>query len=109
MRFPNIYIRIIPMEEQRFTTLGDWFEIARGSYQIILTQMDDWRHIALVLVHELTELIICWRDHVTTAQADEFDQLWEIELQEGIQSPSVEAGFDKRCPYRKGHIWGVRM
>lgn len=109
MRFPEISIKIIPIKEQPFTTLGHWFEKEDNSFCILLTEMKDWRYVALVFIHEFTELFICWKEGITTDMADNFDSLWESELKKGLHKIEQEAGFDKRCPYRKGHVWGVRM
>lgn len=102
-------IKCISLLENRFTTLGDWMETAPGEFMITVTEMVDWRHETLVLLHELVEWAICQRDGVRTADCDAFDALWEQELRNGLQRPETEAGFDRRCPYRKGHVWGCRV
>lgn len=97
-----------PVAEQRFTTLGDWWE-ENGKFTISISIMDDWRHEFLVLMHELTEWAICQRRGVKTADCDAFDAMWEREIEAGLQRIETEAGFDRRCPYRAGHVWGCRM
>lgn len=108
-KFPNIVIKQLEREQLRFTTAGDWMMHEDGSFEIHLLKMDDWRYSAIVLIHELTEIFICWRLGITAQEADDFDRVWEDELKKGIQNLEKEAGFDKRCPYRKGHVWGARM
>lgn len=104
--FPRI--RFIPLMENRVTTLGDWGEDENGFWMTI-TEMSDWRMEFLVLIHELTEWAICQYMGVTTEEADAFDALFEKEYAQGLHPIEQEAGFDKRCPFRKGHIWGARM
>lgn len=99
----------MPISEQRFTTLGDWWESDAGNFAIAISEMPDWRHEFLVLIHELTEWAICQAKGVPTADCDAFDAMWEKELGQGLHGLEEEAGFDRRCPYRKGHVWGYRM
>src|SRR5271170_1136619 len=104
MKFPNI--KVVPVEDQRFTTLGDWWEEG-GHFEVRASEMSDWRHVYCVLMHELIEWAICQRDGVRTADCDAFDEEWENGIKAGIHPIEIEAGFDRACPYRKGHIWGV--
>jgi len=68
-----------------------------------------WQNKIAVIFHELIEATWCMSKGITTAECDGFDDLFEREYEAGIWPKSVEAGFDKRCPYRKGHIWGSRF
>lgn len=104
----NINILSIEQRDHRFTTIGDWWEDDAGILQIRITKMP-WRFEVAVLFHELIEFFICKADGIKTKECDEFDALFEREYESGIWPKSVEAGFDKRCPYRKGHVWGSRF
>jgi hypothetical protein len=107
VKLPKIIF--VPLSSQRFTTLGDWWQDCDGTYTIAVTEMRDWRYQFLVLMHELTEWSICCATGVSAKIADEFDAAWEEDIKSGLVSVSVEAGFDKACPYRQGHVWGARM
>ena len=96
------------MEDQRFTTVGDWGRSPNGEYFITIARLPDYRHQVLVLIHELVEWTICMLTGVSVEAADAFDALWEQELRKGLHEPEDEAGYDTRCPYRKGHVWGGR-
>lgn len=98
----------VSLQENRFTTLGDWKETPQG-FIITYTGMADWKYEFLVLIHEFTEWAICQRYRVPTYKCDAFDALWEAELKQGLHKLGDEAGFDRRCPYREGHVWGARM
>jgi hypothetical protein len=102
-------IIIVPIEYQRFTTIGDWYEDKYGNFTISISYLYDWKYEFLVLIHELTEWAICQSMGVKTQACDDFDGLWESEIKKGIQDINTEAGFDRRCPYRRGHVWGARM
>lgn len=102
-------IKLIPLQEQRFTTLGDWYEDSRGQFTIAISDMNDWRYEFIVLMHELTEWGICQARGVSTKDCDDFDARWEEDIRAGLVSPEIEAGFNKNCPYRIGHTWGARI
>jgi len=97
-----------PIEKLRYTTAADW-TIKKDVLTIWMCATKDWRYQAIVFMHEITEIFWCIKNGVTAKRADAFDSLWEKELEKGIHRPEEEAGFDKRCPYRGGHIWGARM
>lgn len=104
----NIKITFIPHKEHRFTTIGFWY-VEKNTLHIEISKEICWENRVAVLFHELIEAAICISKGITTEQCDEFDELFELEYAMGKWPKSVEAGFDKRCPYRKGHIWGSRF
>jgi hypothetical protein len=104
----NIDIHFIPHKEHKFTTIGHWF-FEHGVLHIQISQELYWKYQMAVLFHELIEAAMCRAADITTEECDQFDAVFEIEYAQGIWPKSVEAGFDKRCPYRKGHIWGSRF
>lgn len=105
----KIDVQFIPHAEHRFTTIGHWFETADGTLHIQISRELHWKYQVAVLFHELIEATMCRANGITTAECDEFDALFEREYDEGKWPKSVEAGFDRRCPYRRGHIWGSRF
>lgn len=108
MRFPRLNIHVLSdIKCQRFETLGDWKRHSDGSYTIWLTEMADWRHTALVLLHELVELLICHHRDVASDDCDAFDREWENEIAQGLHGIEEEAGCDRRAPYHDGHMAGI--
>ena len=112
----NIYIKEIPHEDHLFSTLGDWWigDANRnidqnGDIYIIISKIGDWRYFWAILFHELVEIAWCLYHGVTSEMCEAFDVMWEQEIKQGIQKAEDEAGFDIRCPYKKGHEWGVVM
>jgi hypothetical protein len=62
--------------------------------------MSDWRHEALIAIHELTEMVMCERDGVSQTLVDNFDKVYEESRAEGNTS---EPGDDPGAPYYKQH------
>ena len=104
----NISVQFIPHTQHRFTTIGHWF-VVDDTLHIQISREICWENKVAVLFHELIEAAWCINHAITTEQCDAFDDLFEREYEEGKWPKSVEAGMDKRCPYRKGHIWGRRF
>ncbi len=107
--YNGINLKIIPLSKMPFTTLGHWFLDDNSILQIRIVKMSDWRYEAAILIHELIEYWICFHKGITTKVCDEFDTLFEEEYKQGRWTKDIEAGFDKRCPYRTSHKWGARL
>jgi hypothetical protein len=93
----KITLRSIPHKEQRYKTVGDWFESEAHEVEIRSSQLSDWRREFLILVHELVEWGLCKTDGILQEAVDEFDKKHEDEQQE------IELGDLKDAPYRKQH------
>lgn len=92
-----------------YTTCGYWYwekPNNRGTLHVEVVKYQDWRYALAVWGHELIEAAWCWLRGITTEQCDFFDDLYEQEYEEGKQPLTSEGGFDKRCPYRVGHVLG---
>lgn len=96
----NIKIEVIPHDQQRYPTVGDWFFEPNGDLTIKVSKMSDARFEALVAVHELVEVLICQHDGVTQEQVDAFDMEYERTRPEGDDS---EPGDSVYAPYGKQH------
>lgn len=96
----KIIIETIPHEEQRYTTVGDWFYEPDGTLRIKVSDMEDKRLCKLVAIHELVEVLTCELNGVTQQQVDDFDMAYEANRPEGDDS---EPGDDSKAPYRKEH------
>ena len=104
----NRSVQFIPHLQHKFTTIGHWF-VENDTLTIQISEEVCWENRVAVLFHELIESAMCIAKGITTEECDAFDALFEREYEEGKWPKSVEAGFDPRCPYRKGHIWGTRF
>lgn len=96
----NINIEIIPHEQHRYTTVGDWWFDNHGVLQIRVSQLSDWRREALIAVHELVEVLICKHDGVSTETVDKFDKDFEASRK---PDNGDEPGDEPNAPYVKQH------
>jgi hypothetical protein len=93
-----------------FTTLGYWWfdePQNKGTLNIEVVKLSDWRFEAAVWGHELIEILYCKIVGVTTEQADEFDAMYERGYANGSIPKSREPGHDPKCCYHWGHMMGV--
>jgi hypothetical protein len=104
----KIEIQFIPHANHKHTTIGYWY-VENDTLTIQISEEICWENRVAVLFHELIESAWCISKGITTAECDAFDDMFELEYASGLWPKSVEAGFDKRCPYRKGHVWGSRF
>lgn len=96
----KIIIETIPHQEQRYTTVGDWYYDPDGTLHIKVSQLGDHRHENLIALHELVEVLTCELAGVTQQQVDEFDKAYEDNRPDGDES---EPGDATDAPYRKQH------
>jgi hypothetical protein len=93
-----------------YTTVGYWAwdqPNNKGQLRVFVARMRSKRHFIAVLGHELVEVLYCWLFHVTTEQADAFDEMYEAGYKDGTIPLAREAGHDKKAPYHAGHMLGV--
>jgi len=102
----NIKIEVIPHDQQRYPTCGDWFFDADGNLTIRVSRMSDWRHEALVAVHELVEVLLCKQRGISQSEVDAFDKQFEANRPEGNED---EPGDDPDAPYRKEHFFATNL
>jgi hypothetical protein len=105
----NIVIRVIPHDEQRYETPGDWYFDADGDLQIRVSQLGDWKAEACMAVHELVEVLLCKSRDISQEQVDEFDAEFERQRQEGLVGPDREAGDDAAAPYKREHRFATSI
>jgi len=96
----KIIIETIPHENQRYTTVGDWFTDKDGNLVIRCSALSDPRREALVKIHELVEVLACGFDGVSQEAVDKFDMDFEAKRLEGNDD---EPGDSPDAPYRKQH------
>jgi hypothetical protein len=77
----TVEIRVIPHDQQRYPTIGDW-EIVDGHktpnhLRISVSDLGDWRQEMAVAVHELIEALLCLHNGPTQEEVDAFDKEFE--------------------------------
>lgn len=70
-----MHIEIITVQhgDHRYNTVGDWYLLPDGTWQIQVSQMDDWRHWILIALHELVEMALCTHRGISAGMVDRFD------------------------------------
>lgn len=98
----RITINFIPQEDQRYATVGDWFNSGQIDNKIINVSKMDIRYEYLVAIHELIELALCDLNGISAKQVDAFDL---------SHLASEEPGMESDCPYRWQHLLatGIEM
>lgn len=105
----NIFVRVVKSSEQPFCTIGHWMYDKEGNLLILITKMKDWRYEFGVFIHEIVEWALCEYKGITVEECDKFDELYEEGYRTGKIPVKKEAGYDKHCPYHRGHVWGDRI
>lgn len=100
----KIIIEIVPHNDQRYATVGDWFYDKDGTIKIRVSNMGNWRYEAAVVVHELVEFLTCWSAGVKQEDVDDFDMEFEGRRELGDLS---EPGDDPRAPYVRQHCFAT--
>jgi hypothetical protein len=106
----KINIEVIPHKEHRYETVGDWWLDAEGVLQVRVSKMSDSRYSALVVIHELAEVLI--ESVKRTGQlvvpqslvdeTDKFDKAYEAAREP--DNEEGEPGCEPTCPVYQGHM-----
>lgn len=96
----NVNIQVIPHDQQRYETCGDWFFDTDGTLQIRVSKLSDWRREMLIAVHELAEVLMCKNDGISAESVDRFDMDFEKDRHPDDDS---EPGDSPDAPYVNQH------
>ncbi len=92
----KIIIETIPQKNQRYLTVGDYWDETDGTKRIAISEMGDWRYAVLVAVHELIESAICETRGISEPDIAAFD----------VEHPELgDPGRDERAPYHREHMF----
>jgi hypothetical protein len=103
--------RVIPTNQQRYPTAGDWWFDSHGSH-FRVSKLPKRRYEWLVFIHEFTEAELCRLSGVSEARVDAFDIAYE-ERRSGksVAIPGKtdnillsEPGDDPAAPYHYQHL-----
>jgi hypothetical protein len=111
----RIIIETVPHAEQRYDTVGDWYpkrtlEFDPATDQAIphevlvvkVSEMKDWKHEALVAMHELVEAILCYDQGIAPTEVDDFDM-------SGPGAGESDPGDHPNAPYRNAHCFATAV
>jgi hypothetical protein len=91
----KIHIETIKHDAHRYSTFGDWWRDAAGTWQIRVSEMKDHRDEILCAVHELVEAVLCEDNGVKEEAVTAFD----------VAHPNAEEpGELKDAPYHWEHF-----
>jgi hypothetical protein len=94
----NIEIRTIPQKDQRYATVGDyWQEGDRDIFRI--SDCGNRKYEWMVAIHELIEKALNESRNITNDQVDVFDKKSE--------NLEIEPGDEPDCPYRDTHCFAT--
>lgn len=105
----GINLKILPHQEQRYDTCGDWWIDEEGVWQIRVSKMADWRYEFLVFFHEVAEMAWCNINRVSEEAVSAFDIEFEKQRQDMIDAGNgasvehLEPGDATLAPYYWGH------
>ena len=96
----EINIKVIPHNEQRYETVGDYFRDEKGVMQIRVSEMSDKRYAFLVMIHEVAEVMLTETRGISEFDILAFDESFEANRIEGnIEEP----GDEPDAPYVDEH------
>lgn len=96
----EICIKIIPHNEQRYETVGDYWKDENGIWQIRVSQTKSDAVSLLVALHELVEFILVDWSCISEEEITKFDIEFERKRKRGNND---EPGFDTNAPYKNEH------
>jgi hypothetical protein len=103
----KIQIETIPHEQQRYPTVGDYWEDEGGVEQVRVSNMIDWRYEILVAVHELVEWALTKHRGIDEAAISDFDVDYERLRETGVVKG--EPGDSAKSPYRREHFFATNL
>jgi len=111
-RITGYDIRIIPHEQHRYETCGDWWYEGPEDNAVLhirVSQMPEQTHEQMVLIHELAEVILCNQQGVTQQDVDNFDTNFESNREVGLVSEEAEPGDSPNAPYKTQHCFATAI
>src|SRR5690349_17614535 len=102
----RINIEVIPHEQQRYPTVGDYW-VENGVQQVRVSSLPDWRYEILVAVHEIVELALTRHRGIPEDVISEFDVAFE-QSRESMEV-SGEPGDHPDSPYRREHFFATSL
>jgi hypothetical protein len=99
----NVTIKVIPHQDQRYNTPGDWWFDGDGNLEIRVSDLGNHDQENCIAFHEYFEAITCRKSMIDEKTVSDFDMKYEKERAEGLHEQHEEPGFDNRAPYREQH------
>lgn len=100
----RIVMEVIPHADQRYDTLGDYWQDPDGTLQFRTSDLGDWRYNFSVLLHEFVEYHLLMHKGVPEQQVLDFD----LSVEPGSEFAD-DPGFDPKAPYHQEHVFADCM
>ena len=96
---PSILTNTIKHKDQNYNTVGDYGE-NKEFWWVHISKMDKWQYEAMVLIHELVEMILTKHRRINWDKITKFD----------VNNPQLEEpGLNKKAPYHKEHLFATKI
>jgi len=89
--------------------VGDYYESADGSWNILASEMKNPRHTDLILTHEFIEVLLIRAAGIPEPVIDAWDAYFEVLRKYGLVDKDAEPGDDPRAPYYKQHQMATKI
>lgn len=99
----RINIEVIPHDQQRYETPGDYWYDEYGTLQVRVSDLGNQLFERMVIIHELVEETLTNKRGISELEITSFDVMYEKEREQGLHSDTDEPGFDNDCPYLQEH------
>jgi hypothetical protein len=103
MKKQQIEVQVVPLKEQRYDTLGDYF-FKKGVLHFKITDTGNPFYNKLILIHELIEQTLTEAKGIKEQTILRHDLEFEKLIKDGKVGPDEEPGEHKNSPYRQEHL-----
>lgn len=106
----KINVEIVPHNDQRYETCGDWFLDSDGVLQVRISKLSNPCYERLILIHEIVEFLLESQKRggdlsameQLVKETDAFDKAYEAARPS--DDNESEPGCEPQCPAYQGHM-----
>lgn len=104
----GVCILVIPHEQQRYDTVGDWwFDKDSSILEIRVSELGNYKQEMIVALHEFIEAILCLSRGIKEEDVTTFDRTYE--QQRLVGDTTSEPGDSIAAPYYNEHQFATAM
>ena len=104
---PRIICRSVSRNEQRYNTIGDYYEDGEGWTFDVLKMTADYEF--MVIIHEMIEWYLTQRRGLSEEAIATFDKNFKEEQSRGEHADVDEPGEAPDCPYKDEHFFAANI
>ena len=109
---PEIHIKVIPFKAHRKNIGGqvdDYWVDKKGILQIRISDLNSASLEFMLLIHALSEAVLCMIRGIKFSSIDEFDRQFEEQVRGGLYREDEEPGDDIAAPYKREHFFATNI